>query len=307
MTWIIIAMAAGVMLALALIMTFVLGWANEAFHVAIDPRIEKVNEALPGANCGGCGYVGCGEYAEAVVLGEGKVPLDICPVGGEGVATDIAEILGMTLEKTYPYRPVVHCAAHTNDRLGRHEYRGEQTCATANLVAGVQGCIYGCLTLGDCVESCKFDAIHLIDGKITVDYEKCVGCGACEKVCPRKVISMVPFKDEQMFVLACSNQDFGKDVKSVCKIGCIGCKVCEKLSNGLFAMRGNLPHIDYDNYNPEGVDTLMDAVLDKCPAKSIVKIGKPSSADIEAVAGEDVPDIVKAKFETTVDKTEWHG
>ncbi len=307
MMWIIIILAAGVMLALALIMTFVLGWANEAFHVEVDPRIDKVNEALPGANCGGCGYVGCGEYAEAVVEGEGKIALNLCPVGGDGVVSEMASILGMKVEDALPYRPAVHCAATCDDKKGKHEYRGELKCATANLVAGVQGCAYGCLGIGDCVESCKFDAIHLLDGKIVIDYEKCIGCGACEKVCPRKVISMVPFKAEKMFVQACSNQDFGKDVKAVCKVGCIGCKACERLSDGLFAMTGNLPHIEYDKYEPTKVSTIIEVVLDKCPSKTIVKIGKPSSKDLEAVADEKMPEVVKAKFETTVDKTEWQG
>ncbi len=303
----IIILAAGLMLVLAIVMTFVLGWANEAFHVEIDPRIERVNEALPGANCGGCGYVGCGEYAEAVVLGGGKVALNLCPVGGAAVASDIAEILGMTIEESFPYRPVVHCAACKTDRLGKHEYRGEKTCATVNLVAGVQGCIYGCLAYGDCVKACKFDAIHLIDGKITVDYEKCVGCGACEKACPRKVISMVPFKAEEMYVLECSNQDFGKDVKAVCKVGCIGCKACSRISEGLVEMKGNLPKIDYSKYEPKEATALMEAALEKCPAKSIKKIGKPSKKDLDAVADEEVPDLIQAKFETTVDKTEWRG
>lgn len=295
------------MLALAVIVTFVLGWANEAFHVEVDPRIDKVNEALPGANCGGCGYVGCGEYAEAVVNGKGQVALDLCPVGGKGVAAELAEILGLEIEENCPYRPVVHCAARYEDKLGRHEYRGEQTCASANLVAGLQGCTYGCLGLADCVRACKFDAIHLIAGRIVIDYDKCVGCGACEKVCPRKVISMVPFKAEEMFVMACSNQDFGKDVKSVCKVGCIGCKACTRLSEGLFEMEGNLAHIDYDKYEPQDVASVMGAVLDKCPAKIITKIGKPSQKDLDAVAEEKLPEVVQAKFETTVDKTEWKG
>jgi len=305
MIWIVIGLAAGVMLALALFMTFVLGWANQALHVEVDERIEKVNEALPGANCGGCGYVGCGEYAEAVVLKDEKI--DMCPVGGATCTAAIAEILGVEVEESYPYRPAVHCAAHHSDKLGQHEYRGEPTCAAANLIAGIQGCTFGCLAMGDCVTACAFDAIHVVEGKIEVDYDACVGCGACAKVCPRNVISMVPFKAGEMFVVACSNLDFGKDVKAVCKVGCIGCKICARVSEGLFEMKGNVAEIDYDKYEPNEITDMMDLVLKKCPAQAIVSIGEPRPEDLQAVKDEQMPEVVKAHFETTVDKADWQG
>ncbi len=304
-TLIIILLAGGVMLVLAIVMTFVLGWANDALAVEVDPRVAKVDEILPGANCGGCGYVGCMEYAEACVLHGAAV--NLCPVGGDSCAAEIAEVLGVSLEESYPYRPVVHCAATSEDKLGKHEYLGEATCAAANLVAGVQGCTYGCLGLGDCVESCEFDAIAIVDGKTVIDYDKCVGCGACEKVCPRKVISMVPFKASQMFAVACSNLDFGKDVKSVCKVGCIGCKACERVTDGLFEMKGNIAIIDYDKYEPGEVDEALNIALKKCPTQAIIEVGTPSPEDIAAVADEEAPEVVKAHFETTVDKTEWQG
>ncbi|MBT4503605.1 MAG: electron transporter RnfB, partial [Gemmatimonadetes bacterium] len=62
-------LAGGAMVILAIAMSYILGWANKAFYVEVDPRVDAANEVLPGANCGGCGYVGCGEYAEAVVGG----------------------------------------------------------------------------------------------------------------------------------------------------------------------------------------------------------------------------------------------
>ena len=303
--WIIIGLAAGVLLLLAVFMTFVLGWANRAFHVEVDPRIDVIGEALPGVNCGGCGYVGCGEYAEAVV--NDGVPVNLCPVGGSGVAKEIAGILGVEMEDSHPYRPAVHCVATTDQKLGRNEYRGEATCAAANLVAGVQGCVYGCLGLGDCVAACSYDAIHIVDGKTVVDYEACIGCGACEKACPRHVISMIPFKAEQMFIVACNNKDFGKDVRAVCKVGCIGCKACERFSEGLFQVDDNVAHIDYDQYEPTEVAEMIDGVLEKCPMKGIVKIGTPSAKDLAAVADEKLPDVVEGQFETTVDKTDWQG
>ncbi|HUS46607.1 MAG TPA: RnfABCDGE type electron transport complex subunit B [Phycisphaerae bacterium] len=299
----IIALAAATMLALAVVMATILGWANRKFHVEVDPRVEQVTAALPGANCGGCGYVGCNEYAEAVVAGE--APPDKCTVGGASCAAALANILGVDLKPSWPYRPVVHCGATYDQRLGRNEYRGEPTCTAANLIAGVQGCTYGCLGLGDCERACSFDAVHMVDGLATIDYDRCVGCGACERACPRHIISMVPFKAERMLVVACSNKDFGKDVKAVCKVGCLGCKACTRASD-LFTVEDNISRIDYDKYDPEKMDAA-NVALTKCPMKRIVEVGKPSAKDLAAVADEAASDIVAPDFKTTVDKTEWHG
>jgi RnfABCDGE-type electron transport complex B subunit len=292
------------MLALALLMAWILGWANKTFHVEVDPRVEKVNEALPGANCGGCGYVGCNEYAEAVVAGD--APPDLCPVGGVSCATALADILGIELEQKWPYRPVVHCGAALEERLKRHPYEGEQTCAAANLVNGVQGCTYGCLGFGDCETACPFDAIHVIDGLATVDYEKCTGCGKCAEVCPRNIISMIPFKMERMLAIACSNKDAGKHVKAVCKVGCIGCRMCERKGGELFKVTDNLSRIDYDKYDPEMMEAA-EVALEKCPMRRIIEVGKPSEEDLKALENEELPSIAEAEFKTTVDKTEWHG
>jgi RnfABCDGE-type electron transport complex B subunit len=294
--------AAGTMLVLAVAMSTVLGWANRAFYVEVDPRIEAIDNALPAANCGNCGYVGCGEYAEAVVTEGAEVHL--CPVGGTGTAEDVAAIMGVDVGDAAPQRPIVHCSADYEMRLGRHEYLGEKTCTSANLVAGVQGCIYGCLGLGDCVAACEYDAIHIVNGIAAVDYEKCIGCSACARACPRTIISMVPFKAEQVLAVACSNKDFGKEVKGVCKTGCIGCKSCEKATDGLFAVADNLPVLDYDHYQP---DYDFSEALDKCPMASLVWVGKPTEKDLAETAEEELPDRVEVDFKTTVDRTEWRG
>jgi ferredoxin len=185
------------------------------------------------------------------------------------------------------------------------EYLGEPTCAAANLVGGVQGCTYGCLGLGDCVSSCEFDAIHMINGLAVVDYLKCVGCGACARVCPRNIITMVPFKQDRMLTVACSNKDQGKDVRAVCRVGCIGCMGCARRS-GLFTMEDNLARVDYDKYDPETLDAA-GVAIDKCPAQGIVFVGIPTEEDRAKVEEEDVPKLVEADFKTTVDQTEWQG
>ncbi|MCP4378766.1 MAG: electron transporter RnfB, partial [bacterium] len=194
-----------------------------------------------------------------------------------------------------------------DNRLGRNEYNGEQACTAANMVAGVQGCTYGCMGFGDCGAVCNFDAINVVDGLATVDYDKCVGCGACEKICPRHIISMRPFKVTQMLAVTCANNDFGKDVKGVCKVGCIGCKACGRASE-MFSFNENdfIPTLDYNQYDPEQMDDLQVA-LDKCPQKRLLMVGNPTERDLAATADQETPEIAKPDFETTVDKTDWHG
>ena len=70
-----------------------LGVAGIKFKVETDPREEAVLAALPGNNCGGCGYAGCSGLAAAIAKGEAKV--NACPVGGEAVGNAIAEIMGV--------------------------------------------------------------------------------------------------------------------------------------------------------------------------------------------------------------------
>jgi len=303
MTWVTIGLSAGTMFGMAVVLSYILGWANKRFHVDVEPRVVAVIDALPGANCGGCGYVGCGEYAEAVVLEHEAV--NRCTVGGQSCALDVAAIMGVEVGETLPYRPIVHCGAHTDDRLGRNEYRGENHCTAANLVTDVQGCTYGCLGFGDCARACQFDALHVIDGLATVNYEKCVGCGACARVCPRNIITITPFKSDQMLAVTCSNKDKGKDVMAVCRVGCIGCGACTRAS-GLFAIENNLSTINYDAYNPTCSLDVMEACK-KCPRQRLVFVGMPTDKEREKATDIEAPEVVEPDFKTTVDDTEWRG
>ena len=84
-----------------------LGIAGIKFKVETDEREEKVLNALPGNNCGGCGYPGCSGLASAIVKGEAKV--NACPVGGETVGNIIASIMGVEATKSKRMTAFVKC------------------------------------------------------------------------------------------------------------------------------------------------------------------------------------------------------
>lgn len=303
LTTVTVILAAAVLLLLAIAMSSVLGWASNAFHVPVDKRIEEINEVLPAANCGGCGYVGCNEYAEAVVVGGEDVTL--CPVGGSGTADELGQIMGIEVVDSWPQRPVIHCVAKREQRYQQSEYRGgELTCHAANMVAGIQGCPYGCLGYGDCERVCEYDALDIIDGLAVINYDKCTGCGKCVSACPRNIISNVPFKSERILAVTCSNKDFGNVVREMCEVGCIGCKACARVIKGLITMKDNLPQMNMDAYKPE---LELQEVQNKCPREALVWIGKPTEADLRATEDEEAPRRAEADFKTTVDDAEWRG
>ncbi|MCK4546445.1 MAG: RnfABCDGE type electron transport complex subunit B [Candidatus Eisenbacteria sp.] len=275
MTVVTVVLAAVVLAVLAVGMGYVLGWANRKFHVAVDPKVEALLGAMPGANCGGCGYVGCSEYAEALARGEAGVTL--CAPGGVSTAEQLADIMGIEVDQACPYRAVLHCSAYEHQRLQRREYFGERTCGAANLVGGTQGCAYGCLGFGDCELVCDYDAIEMVDGLCIIDYEKCVGCGACVRACPRNIISMIPFKADRMLVVVCANKDNAREVKEVCEVGCSGCALCARKGPELFSMDGGLPIIDYEAYTPDHPD--LEIAREKCPKKTLVFMGKPAEPE----------------------------
>jgi electron transport complex protein RnfB len=265
-----LALAMFVLFCLTFVFAGLLGIAKEKLRVDEDPRIGQINEVLPAANCGGCGFAGCADFAKAVV--EERAPVTGCTVGGPSCAENVARVLGVEVVKTYPYRPVVHCNARTEDKLGVVPYEGVKSCLEADAVGVTQGCTYGCLGYGDCVRACEYDAIHMVEERPVVDYDKCTGCGACVRACPRDIIESIPFKQEAMLVISCSNKEPGKNVKQVCKVGCIGCKMCQRMMADVFSVKDNLAYIDYEAYSGEED---FGPVVAKCPADAMVYFGKP--------------------------------
>lgn len=281
----IVLLAAGVMLALAIIFSYILGWADEAFRVEVDPRIEAILAALPGANCGGCGFLGCGDYAAAIV--EKDVATNKCPVGGSATASSICGIMGVDAIESAPMQAMVRCGAHSKDSK-RNNYLGEKTCLGANFVSGVKDCTYGCLGFGDCVKACNYGALTIQDSLATVDYDKCIGCGACTKACPRALIVMIPFISDPMPAVACANPDAAKDVKAACSKGCIACKMCERKCD-LYVVANNLAAVNYTAYTSDRLADTMIA-MEKCPNQTIRLVGDvvkapaiPSETSSEAV------------------------
>lgn len=266
-----LAIAAGTMLTMAVVFSYILGWANKKFKVEADPKIETVLAALPGANCGGCGYLGCSDYAVAIVTDND--PVNKCTVGGEACARQVASIMGVEAGDLAKIFAIVHCGAGTPDRLKPTEYRGEQRCTAAHQVAGLQGCAFGCLGLGDCTRVCNYNAVHIKDGLATVDYRACVGCGACAKVCPRQIISITDFMADHIPTVACSNKDNGKEAKTVCNKSCIGCRVCTKHSE-LFAVTDNLSKCDHKKYSRNDLEQALISI-EKCPTNCIHMVGEP--------------------------------
>ena len=243
--------------------------ASVKLKVEVDPKVEEIHHALPNLDCGACGFAGCSQYAKAVLKDPGL--LGKCAPGGPVTSSKIADILNLQVSDSGPQKkPIVHCRAHTRDKTIYAKYQGIQSCTAANALANVQACAFGCLGFGDCTRACKFDALDIINDLAIVDYDKCTGCTACSKACPRLLIEMVPFRHENMMTVACSSKETGKSTRAICTVGCIGCGLCAKESD-LFKIEENLARFDYAQYQMTEKE---EAAMNKCPTKVIVYCGK---------------------------------
>ena len=213
--------------ALGFVFAVILTIASKVFYVPVDETVIKLREALPGANCGGCGYAGCDDYASALAENPEGVGPNKCPVGGADCAAALAAILGMEAGSAEPQVATVMCNGNKEAAKSIMEYQGIMTCeAAANLFGGMNQCKYGCLGLGDCTRACNFDAIKICDGVAVVARELCTGCGACAAKCPKHVIRIAPAKNK--VVVQCHSEDKGAVTRKACANGCIGCGKCVK-------------------------------------------------------------------------------
>lgn len=214
------------LLGLGLVTASVLAVASRVFYVEEDPRVEAVLEVLPGANCGGCGYAGCEGYATAVV-NDPDIPANRCCAGGELTSIAVGELTGKTVAASEPQRSFRRCDKVSGKVLSRYAYQGVPSCAAAALLFdGSDSCSYSCLGLGDCVEMCPFDALHIENGLTHVDLAKCTGCGVCINACPRNTLELIPVRAR--VAVMCSTKEKLKAVMEVCEVGCINCGKCVK-------------------------------------------------------------------------------
>ena len=256
---------------LGLIFGLVLAAASKVFYVETDPRLEQLNACLPGANCGGCGYAGCGAYAEAVLNGE--APIGACASGGNECAQAMAAIMGVKAKAVTRKVALVRCSGEkfydkdgnqTSGAKIKANYEGFRNCLAASRVggSGPLSCKFGCLGYGTCIRACKYGAISVKNGVAVVDENLCVGCMACAAVCPRQLI--VSVEPNRNVVIACNSMAKGAVTNRACTVGCIGCGLCKKICpKDAITVTNNLAVIDYTKCDNCGLCATV------CPKKLI--------------------------------------
>ena len=280
----------------------ILFFVAQKFKVIEDPKIDIVDEALPGANCGGCGYAGCRAFAEGLVKA-GTMEGFFCPVGGNDLMKGLAPILGLEAEEKKPQIAVLRCNGSIKNSIPKFDYDGDQTCSfTTNLTAGTGGCSFGCLGGGECVDACDFDAMYMDpETNLPVVKENCIACGACVAACPRDILELRNRgpKEKRIFV-SCVNEEKGPLAKLNCTVACIGCKACVKVCNfDAVHVNNFLAYIDYEKC------TLCRKCVEVCPTDAIHEIHfkprKPKPPKDETKVKAKVEKKVEAKTEVKVE------
>jgi Na+-translocating ferredoxin:NAD+ oxidoreductase RNF subunit RnfB len=268
---------------LALIAAIILYFVAQKFKVYEDPRIDEIQAVLPAVNCGGCGYAGCRNFAEALVASESFEGLN-CPVGGADVMALAAKVLGREAPLSNPLVAVLLCNGTPEYRIHTSKYDGATDCRiTHNLYMGETDCSYGCLGNGDCVRACAFDAMYmdLSTGLPVIIDDKCVACGACVRACPRDLLELrkKAKKDRKIYV-ACSNCDKGGPARRACKVACIGCFKCQKVCEfDAITIENNLAYIDAMKC------TFCRKCAPECPTNAIIELNfPPKKPKVEVIA-----------------------
>lgn len=258
-----LAIAMGSMGGLGALFSIGLAVANKKLHVEEDPRIAKILDALPGANCGGCGYPGCGAFAEAVTAN--KIDINGCPVNTPDNAEDIAKIMGVEMSASEKKYARVLCRGGNNETAFKGTYVGIKTCLAADVNGNSEKlCQYGCIGYGDCVRSCPFDAMYMDENGLPVVIdEKCTGCGNCQTACPKGIMEIHPASHN--LYITCKSQDETKFAKQACIMACLGCGACTKDPEAAkITIKDNLAIIDYNE-----TKTVSELPTAKCPTASI--------------------------------------
>jgi len=267
--------AVGAIGGLTALLASLLVLANRKLHVEEDPRIDVVDEMLPHANCGACGFPGCRPFAEALVGGDtapGK-----CTVSSDEDRSEIATFLGVDVGAEERRVARLACAGGANVARNHARYDGLLSCSAAATVAGGgKGCFWGCLGLSDCFDACDFDAIHMDAQDLPVVNEaNCTACGDCVDACPKDLFSLHPVS-HRLWV-ACKSLEAGDELLDDCEVACTACGRCAMDAPGLIEMNDNLPLIDYDRKH-DSRDPIQ-----RCPTGAIVWMD-PAAGAIKGAA-----------------------
>lgn len=252
---------------LAILLSGLLVLANKKLFVQEDPRIDILEDMLPHANCGACGYPGCRPFAEA--LSKGEVLPGKCTVSSEEGHQTIADYLGVDVGAGEKVVARLACAGGINVARNKAMYKGLETCRAATLVSGGgKSCFWGCLGLGDCAVACDFDAIHMNEFSLpVVNEDKCTACNDCVEICPKGLFSLHP-ASHRLWV-ACKSQEAGDEILADCEVACTACGRCAMdAKGGLISMDNNLPVVDYSR------DHATTVPIQRCPTGAIVWLDK---------------------------------
>ena len=239
--------------------------ASKVMHVEVDPRITRLNDVLPGTNCGACGFPGCAGYAAALVE-EPATKVNLCPPGGASVVSQISDIMGVAGEEAISKVAVIHCGGDNHAQKKKMDYTGIPTCMAATGVhRGENACGYGCLGYGDCLDVCPENAICMVNGLARINRNLCTGCGLCVTACPHQLITIQNSKEKT--IVACNNIEKGAVARKKCSQSCIACTRCAKeCPQEAIVVENNLAKID-----GEKCDDCNHCVT-LCPTKCIVQL-----------------------------------
>ena len=259
----------GLVLALGLV------FANKKLYVADDPLLATVKELLPSTNCGGCGYPGCGQFAEGLVAGD--VTVAKCAVLDDEGKHELSCVLGKSFETTERMLARIMCQGGLNEAKLKGVYTGAKSCAASQYVSGGHKlCEYGCIGFGDCAISCPFDAIFMNANELPEIIDaKCTGCGICVDTCPKDIIELHP--ESRNLLLLCKSLDINKDAKKACSKSCTACGLCTPDNGGAISIVENIAVIDFGR---EGLITKQPECPRNCFSEIKNKIEEiPESAE----------------------------